>query len=72
MKVFGIILIVLGIAALAFQSFSFTRKEKILDIGPIEAVADKRETISLSPLLGVSSLAVGAALVVASLVTGKK
>jgi uncharacterized membrane protein len=38
----GILLVVLGILALAYQGFSYTRQEKVLDIGPIHATADKR------------------------------
>lgn len=72
MKILGIILIVIGLLALALPAITFTRKEKILDIGPIEAVAEKKESLPLSPLLGVSALAVGGALVVAAYVTKKK
>ena len=72
MKILGIILIVIGLLALALPAITFTRKEKILDIGPIEAVAEKKESLPLSPLLGVSALAVGGALVVAAYVTQKK
>ena len=72
MKILGIILIVIGIIALVIPSLTFTRKEKVLDIGPIEAVTEKRENLPLSPLLGVASMAVGGALVVASIVTKKK
>lgn len=72
MKILGIVLIVIGLLALAIPGINYTRKEKILDIGPIEAVAEKRETLSLSPLLGVTALAVGAAIIVAGIITKKK
>ena len=72
MKTLGILLIVIGLLAFVLPVIPFTRKEKILDIGPIEAVAEKKESLSLSPLLGVSALAVGGALVVAACVTQKK
>lgn len=72
MKIFGIILIALGILAFVVPSISFTMKKKVLDIGPIEAVAKKRETLPLSPLLGVTSVAAGAAIVVAAVLTNKK
>ncbi len=72
MKILGIALIVIGLLALAIPGINYARKEKILDIGPIEAVAEKRETLSLSPLLGVTSLAVGAAIIVAGIITKKK
>ena len=39
----GILLIVLGVFALAYGGFSFTREEEVLDLGPIEATAETRE-----------------------------
>jgi hypothetical protein len=48
----GILFIVLGGFALAYQGFSYTHREKILDVGPIHASADKHEYVYISPLLG--------------------
>ena len=48
----GIILIVLGALALAYQGFSYTREEKVLDVGPIHATAEKHEHVSIPPILG--------------------
>jgi uncharacterized membrane protein YidH (DUF202 family) len=50
--VVGVLLIILGIAGLAFGGFSFTHKEKVLDLGPIEASADKKESLPIPPILG--------------------
>ncbi len=36
MKVIGIILIVLGIGVFIFQGIRTTKKEKVLDVGPVE------------------------------------
>ena len=36
MKLIGVLLIVLGIVALAVGGFSYTKREKVLDIGPIQ------------------------------------
>lgn len=65
MKIVGLILIVLGIVALIWGGISYTREEKVLDIGPIEATAETRETIPLPPLLGALSLVGGVALMIA-------
>jgi hypothetical protein len=56
---FGIVLIVLGALALAYQGFSYTRREKVLDIGPIHATADSREHVDLPPIVGGLALAAG-------------
>ena len=60
----GVALIVLGIVAFAYQGITYTSREKIIDIGPIQATADTQKTIPLSPLLGGLVLAGGIVLVV--------
>jgi drug/metabolite transporter (DMT)-like permease len=61
----GVILIVLGVLGLALGGFSFTRKEKVLDLGPIEASADKKESVAIPPLLGALAVVGGVVLVAA-------
>jgi uncharacterized membrane protein YidH (DUF202 family) len=63
-KLIGILLIVFGIVALAIGGINYTKREKVLDIGPIEATRETRETIPLSPLVGIAALVGGIALVV--------
>jgi len=60
----GIALIVLGIVAFAYQGITYTSREKIIDIGPIQATADTKKTIPLSPLVGGAALVGGIVLVV--------
>jgi uncharacterized membrane protein len=48
----GIVLIVLGALALVYQGFTYTRQEKVLDVGPIHATAEKHEHVSIPPILG--------------------
>ena len=59
----GIALIVLGIVAFAYQGITYTSREKIIDIGPIQATADTKKTIPLSPLVGGAALVGGIVLV---------
>ena len=59
----GIGLILLGIVALSYNRITYTTKEKIVDIGPIEATADKEKTIPLPPLLGGLALIAGVGLI---------
>ncbi len=61
----GILLIVLGIVSLAFRGINYTRHEKVLDLGPIQATAETRERIPLPPILGGIALIGGVALVIA-------
>ena len=69
--VLGVALILLGIVALAYQGITYTTREKIVDIGPLQATADREKTIPLPPLLGGLSLAAGVALVVVSVLKSK-
>ena len=48
----GIILIVIGIIAFAYQGISFTTREKVVDLGPIQMTADKTRTIPFPPIVG--------------------
>ena len=60
----GIILIVIGVIALAYDGISYTNREKVIDLGPIEARKETRETIPLPPVLGVLASAGAVILVV--------
>jgi hypothetical protein len=59
----GIALIVLGALALAYQGITYTTREKVVDLGPIQASVEKQKTIPLSPILGAGALAAGVILV---------
>lgn len=62
----GVVLIVLGVAALAYQGITYTSRETVVDIGPIHATADRQRTLPLPPILGIVAVAGGVALIVAS------
>jgi ABC-type dipeptide/oligopeptide/nickel transport system permease component len=61
----GILLIVLGGLALAYQGFNYTKQEKVLDIGPIHATAEEQKHVTIPPLVGGIALAGGIVLVIA-------
>jgi hypothetical protein len=60
----GIALVVLGVIALAYGGISYTREKTLIDLGPLEAKAETRETIPLPPVLGALALAGGVLLLV--------
>jgi len=62
--IIAIILIALGIAAFAYQGITYTTREKVVDIGPIQMTADKTKTISLPPIVGAIALVGGIVLLV--------
>ena len=60
----GIVLIVLGAIALAYQGITYTTQEKIIDVGPLKASVEKQKTIPLPPILGGLAVAAGIVLVI--------
>jgi uncharacterized membrane protein len=59
----GILLIVLGGLALAYQGFTYTHQEKVLDVGPIHATREDHERVSIPPVLGGLALVGGIVLI---------
>ena len=63
-KTLGVILIVLGLFGLAWGGFTYTTREKVVDIGPIHATREKTHNIPLAPIGGALALAGGIVLLV--------
>ena len=60
----GVFLVVIGLVVLAVRGFTYTTKEKVLDVGPIQATADKEHNVYLYPGIGIAAILIGGALVV--------
>lgn len=60
----GIVLIMVAIAAFAYQGISYTTREKVVDIGPLHMTAEKTRTLPLSPIVGGFALLGGIALLI--------
>jgi len=69
MKILGILLIILGIVAFAYQGITYTSREKVIDVGSVEVTANKTNTIPLPPIVGGIALVGG---IVLLLVGSKK
>ena len=63
-KIVGILLIVVGLAAVAYGGLTFTTKETVVDIGPIHATRDKTHNLPLPPIVGGLALLGGIVLLV--------
>ena len=68
MKALGIVLIVLGVLALAYGGFTYTHEKKAVDLGPIQASRKETNPVPLPPILGVFAIIGGGVL----LFTGKR
>lgn len=64
LSIVGVLLIVLGIAAFAYQGITYTTQETVVDLGPLQMTAEKKRTIPLPPIMGAIALAGGIALLV--------
>ena len=62
----GVILIIIGIVALAYQGISYTTKDKVVDLGPLKVEAKREKTIPLPPIVGVAALVGGVVLIAVS------
>lgn len=60
----AVILMVLGIAAFAWQGISYTSTEKVVDLGPIQVTAEETKRLPLPPIAGAICLIGGIALLV--------
>jgi hypothetical protein len=62
---FGLLLVLLGGLALAYQGINYTRTEKVLDLGPFHATQETQKRIPLPPILGGLALIGGVTLLIA-------
>lgn len=63
MRIAGIVLIVVGLIALAMGGLSFTTSKKVVDLGPIQA--EKQEHHYVPPIVGGIAVAAGVILAIA-------
>jgi uncharacterized membrane protein YidH (DUF202 family) len=63
MAILGVVLIVLGIAGLVLGRFSYTTQEKVIDLGPLQATAEKEHSIAIPDIAGIAAIVAGGFLV---------
>jgi hypothetical protein len=66
MKIIAIVLIIIGVVMLVWTGFTYTKKEKIVDVGPIHISADRQKTVNWPPYAGGILVIGGVILLVAS------
>lgn len=60
----GIVLIAIGLVALVYQGITYTSREKVIEVGPVQVTAEKEKSIHLPPFLGAVAVGTGVLLVV--------
>ena len=66
MKLLGIVLVILGVIGLAYGGATWTTKEKVVDLGPLQVTHDKTQSLPLPPIAGGVCLIAGVVLLVAA------
>jgi hypothetical protein len=64
MKLVGIALVILGVVGLTYGGISWTTKEKVIDVGPLQVTRDKTQSLPLPPIVGGVCLLAGVVLLV--------
>jgi uncharacterized membrane protein YidH (DUF202 family) len=64
MKLVGIVLVILGVVGLAYGGFTWTTREKVVDVGPLQVTRDKTQSLPLPPIAGGVCLIAGVVLLV--------
>ena len=64
MRVVGLVLVVLGILGLAYGGVQWTKREKVVDLGPVQVTSEKHKSLPIPPIAGAACLIAGAALIV--------
>jgi hypothetical protein len=59
----GVALIILGVAGLVFGGFSYTSREKVVDVGSLHVTAETRKDVPIPLIVGGVVLAGGVAVV---------
>lgn len=65
MKVIAVLLIVLGLVALAYGGITMTTRDKIVDLGPVEVTQEEKHRLPLPPVVGGIAVAAGIIMLVA-------
>lgn len=61
----GAVLLAIGLVALLYQGINYTSRETVIDLGPIQATAERQRTLPIPPLVGVAAVLAGVAMLVA-------
>jgi len=64
-QLLGVVLIVVGVVALAYQGITYTTRETAIDLGPIQVTTERTRRFPLPPIVGAVALVGGIVLLVA-------
>jgi len=62
MKILAILLVAVGLVGLIYGGVTWTRREKVLDIGPVEVTRSQEKAVPVPPIVGGVCLVAGVVL----------
>lgn len=65
MKLVGILCLIAGILAFTYGGFSYMKTTKVIDAGPVQISSHWRENVPLPPVIGITMMIAGTAILVA-------
>jgi divalent metal cation (Fe/Co/Zn/Cd) transporter len=66
MKITGLVLVIAGLCLTIFTAFTFFTREKVVDIGSVEIMANKPHHLSWSPIIGIAVMGLGGVVLLVS------
>jgi hypothetical protein len=66
MRILALVLIAVGVLALVYEGFTYTKRRDTVQVGPVGITAEQKETVSVPPIVGVVAIVAGLGLLVAS------
>jgi len=68
----GLLLVIVGVIALLYSGITYTRREKIVDVGPLQIEKKTTERVPIPPIVGGLALIGGIVLVLSSRGAGSR
>ncbi|WP_214226099.1 hypothetical protein [Pedobacter sp. B4-66] len=65
-KTIALVMIILGVVMLIWTGFTYTKKEKVIDAGPIQISADREKSVNWPPYIGGIVLIAGVVILITS------
>jgi len=62
----GVVLVVLGIAGLIVENFTFTETKEVLNVGPLQITAEEQHNVPIPTIAGIFAVIAGLGMIFAS------
>ncbi|HJR40935.1 MAG TPA: LPXTG cell wall anchor domain-containing protein [Gemmatimonadaceae bacterium] len=66
MRILALVLIVVGVLALVYEGFTYTKRRDTVQVGPVGITAEQKQTVPVPPIVGVVAIVAGLGLLFVS------